>query len=63
MTLASEALNTMPSNRLPAHRCRQLSSLNGNQISTPDELFVETGHDFNFLIEPVAAERATAGTR
>ena len=64
MTLASEAMEALYAIEPAAGHtiAAKLSSLNGNQISTPDELFVETGRDFNFLIEPVATlNGATSG--
>ena len=56
MALASEAMEALYAIEPAAEGtiAAKLSSLNGNQVSSRDELYLETGHDFNYLIEPVA---------
>ena len=64
MALASEAMEALYAIEPAAEGtiAAKLSSLNGNQVSSRDELYLETGHDFNYLIEPVATlNGATSG--
>ena len=55
MALAAEAMETLYAIEPAAGNtiAAKLDALNGNRVSTADELFLETEQDFNYLIEPV----------